>query len=251
MPASIPKTIKNIVKGQTVEEEAQKLASFFHFGKLGVTSTLEEVRANAEFIKKKGYKLRAFDIEMTQAKLAVELMGGFVNIHVPISYPMGNMTLNKKLRDLEYIAALGVDENCICLDYFNILSHNYRLVEEEVATIIREFEGLFKITAFVIPSALLNDTEIIDVCEAIASGGGGVIKLNPGFQLNVTIEEVSLIKRVFGNHFDVHPSGGIRRLEEVADLLELNITTIHSSSSMDIVQEFIERRYEEKSGGLM
>lgn len=250
MTTKVPEEILKIVAADSIQQEAMNLASLFHFGKLGVTSTLKEVRKNAELICKKGYILKAFDIEMTQASLAVELLGDRLNIHVPISYPMGNMTTKKKLFDLEYIAKIGVDENCVCLNYFDILSHSYINVEQEVKKITQEFEDVFNPMAFVIPAALLNDNEIIEVCKAIENGGGKTIKVNPGFQLGVTPEEVLLIQRNFGDKFDIHPSGNIRNLEQVADYLKLGVTTIHSSSSLDLVEEFIKLRESESEGGL-
>jgi len=250
MVIKVPEKIIELIAADCVEQEAINLASFFHYGKLGITLTLEEARKDAELIRKKGYILRAFDTEMTYAPLAIDLLGDRMNIHVPISYPMGNITTRKKLLDLEYIAALGVDENCVCLNYFDILSHNYNKVEQEVKKINQKFGDVFKCMAFVIPAGLLNDSEIVKVCKAIENGGGKTIKVNPGFQLGVTPEEILLIQRNFGDKFDdIHPSGNIRTLEQVAEYLKLGVTTIHSSASLDIIDEFISIRKSELQAG--
>jgi len=245
MIKKIPFEIIQAVRGESPKKEAQKLASFFHFGELGLTSTLDEVKINANYIKEREYKVKAFNVEMTQAEQVIELLEGFVNVHVPVSYPMGNMMLDTKLKSLDYLARLEVDETCVCLNYFNILSQNYQAVEKEAETLISNYGSAFNPFALVVPSALLSDSEIIDICKALKTAGCNVLKLNPGFHLNVTPEEVALVKRVFPDTFEIHPSGGIRNLSDVAEYLKLNITTIHSSASKNIVENFLELRKEE------
>jgi deoxyribose-phosphate aldolase len=71
------------------------------------------------------------------------------------------------------------------------------------------------------------------------------VKVNPGANLWVSFEEVELIQRKFPGRFDVHPSGGIRKLEEVERYLELGCNVIHSASSLDITEEFIAKKMNE------
>jgi len=204
-------------------KEVKDFASLFHYGTLGIEKTSQDLRADIQKVRDSGYSFKAFNCEMIHAPLAIQLLEGRMRVHVPISYPLGNMTLNKKFLDLEYCAKIGVDEDCVCLNFGAIVSHRYDLIEEEVRTLVDRFEGPLEL-AFVIQATLLNDPEIIEVCKAIANGGGTRIKVNTGYGWGTSPEEVALIRRVFGYAFDIHASGNIRL------------------ACFDIIDEYIARR---------
>jgi deoxyribose-phosphate aldolase len=89
---------------------------------------------------------------------------------------------------------------------------------------------------------LLSVTEIVAVCEALDAAGVISVKVNPGANLWVSFEEIELIQRKFPGRFDVHPSGGIRTLEDVERYLDLGCEVIHSAASLDITEEFIAKK---------
>lgn len=213
----------------------------FHYGVLGIAKTADDVRVGVERVLKSGFVLKAFNCEMVHAQLALDLLEGKVRVHVPIAYPLGNETLDQKLVDLEYCAEIGVKEDCVCLHYGDILSHEYKKVEDEVASLVGQFEGPLEL-AFVIQATLLSDPEIVDVCKAIQRGGGSRVKVNTGYGWGTSPEEVALIRRVFGYTFDVHPSGNIRTLDQVEAFLRLGVRTIHTLSCFEIIDEYVARR---------
>ena len=48
----------------------------------------------------------------------------------------------------------------------------------------------------IVPATLFSAKELIAVGQAIAAGGGYHLKVNPGYGLGSTFEELSLLKRV-------------------------------------------------------
>ena len=151
------------------------------------------------------------------------------------------MTLEKKLKDLERLDRAGVRDVCVVLDWQALFSGRYKDIENEAAAIMKEFGSTFDKNALVIPATLMSDTEIIETCRALDSAGVESIKVNPGCKLNVSFEEVALIKRVFPNRFDIHPSGGIRYLSEAERYMEMGCEIIHSAACLEIADEYAKR----------
>lgn len=63
-----------------------------------------------------------------------------------------------------------------------------------------------------------------------------------------SIEELSLLKRVFGEQFILDPSGGIRELKDVAEYVRRGFTVIHSQKTFPFIEEF--RVLKERGGHL-
>jgi deoxyribose-phosphate aldolase len=227
-------------------KEVKDFARLFHYGVLGIEKTTRDVRETLEKVLASGFQFKAWNTEMNLAQYSKDILQGRMRLHVPISYPMGNMTLKKKMKDLEYcVEVLQTDEDCVCLNYGHIMDHQYDRVEDEVRQIETRFGALTDL-AYVIQATLLTDNEIVDVCRAIQNGGSRRIKVNTGYQWGTSPEEVALIRRVFGYSFDIHPSGNIKTLKQVQQFLELGVQNIHSLACFEIIDEYIALRNQEE-----
>jgi deoxyribose-phosphate aldolase len=229
-----------------IQDEAKQFASMFHFGVQGIEKSEAQMHADVKKLIDLGYTPRAFDTELNYLELVTECYGDRFNIHVPLDYPMGRSITQKKLRDLEYIKNCGCIDNCVCVNYEWVFSHEYSRIEDEARQICKNFGSAFVKMAFVVPTTLMNDQEIIDTVKALDAGGAETVKVNPGCGLGASFWEVELIYEVFGHErFDVHPSGNIRTLEQVERFLDLGCTTIHSRAMIEITEAFIAKRMAE------
>ena len=234
--------IKNPAIAKRVREDGEAFVAHCHYGVQGIIKTEDDVKQALYRLKETGFKPVAFDTEIPFVKMVKEMTEGTLKVHVAISYPLGRMILKKKMQDLENLLKLGVEDTCVCLDWQAIFSHRYEDVEKEASAIIKEFDGEFFRLAFVIPATLLSDTEMIEVLKALDSAGIRSVKVNPGCKLGVSYEEVMLIQRHFPHRFDIHPSGNIRKLEEVEKYLELGCNFIHTVVSLDLAEEYMQRQ---------
>lgn len=234
--------IKNPIIAERVRNEGAALVAHCHFGVQGLTKTEDDVKKALYRLLDTGFKPVAFDTEPVFVKMIQEITGGSIRLHAAVSYPLGRMTLKKKLQDLEHLLEIGIEDTCVCLDWQAIFSHRYKDVEMEAAEIMKEFDGKFFKNAFVIPATLLSDTELIEVLKALDSAGVYSVKVNPGCKLGVSFEEVELIKRCFPNRFDIHPSGNIRTLEQFERYRALGCEVIHTASTLDIANTYMERQ---------
>ena len=234
--------IKNPAIADRVREEGRFMMQRCHFGVQGIAKTEQDVKLALDRLMQTGFKPMAFDTEMNFVPMLKELTQGEINLHCAVSYPLGRMTLKKKMQDLETLLKMGILDVCVCLDWQAIFSHRYKDVEREAAAIVKEFDGLFTKNAYVIPATLLRDTEMADTLRALDSAGVYSVKVNPGCKLGVSYEEVELIKRLFPNRFDIHPSGNIRTLEAFEKYMDLGCQVIHTASALDIVETFMKRQ---------
>ena len=225
--------------------EVMSFASMFHYGILGVEKTERDVRAGVQRVLDSGYTVTAVDVELIYAPLTVELLNGRMTVHSPVSYPLGNMGLKKKLRDIEKMIEVGVRDSAYCLNYRNILDHRFDLVAQEVRAAVDLNQQIIAIE-FNIQATLLTDYEIINACQAIEDAGGKAVKLNTGYGWGTGPEEVALVRRVFGYRLDIHPSGNIRTLAQVDEFLKYDVKIIHSQAVFEITEEYISRLAKER-----
>ena len=234
--------IKNSAISERVWNEGADLVSHCHFGVQGLVKTENDVMKALNRLLDTGFKPVAFDTEPTFVRMIKGVVGDSIRLHCAVSYPLGRMTLKKKMMDLNKLIELGVEDTCVCLDWQAIFSHRWGDVEKEAAEIMKEFDGKFYKNAFVIPATLLSDTEMIEVMKTLDSAGVYSVKVNPGCKLGVSYEEVMLIKRNFPNRFDIHPSGNIRTLEQFERYRALGCEVIHTASTLDIANTYMERQ---------
>jgi deoxyribose-phosphate aldolase len=233
------------IKDPSVREKIKKKAADFmrrcHFGTQGIAKTPCDAIEAAKRLLDSGFRAIAFDSEMTLIPYVKDMLKGHTPLHVPVAYPMGRTTLQKKMNDLERLYKMGVEDVCVCLDWQAIFSRRFQDIETEARTIMRDYGTCFLKNALVLPATLMSDTDIIDTCTALDQAGVISVKINPGCRLGVSFEEVQLINRVFPLRFDIHPSGNIRDLNSAERYMELGCNVIHSASSLDITKELIIR----------
>ncbi len=244
-------TIQDPQLAEKVFREAKDFLSLCHFGLQGITRTEDDVKEIVEKLKATKMAPLAFDTEMPFVPMVRELFQDYcckVRLHCAVSYPMGRELTATKMHTLEKLREMGVDDVCICLDWQAIFSGRYDAIEREARQIVEEFQNDFYRVALVIPATLMSDTQIIDTCKALDSAGTVSVKINPGATLGVSFEEVALIRRVFPNRFDIHPSGNIRTLSEVLRYREMGCNNIHTAAALEITDAFIQKKLKEYGG---
>lgn len=244
-------TVKNQQIAKKVFQEAKDFLALCHFGLQGITRTEEDVRQIVNKLKETKMSPLAFDTEMEFVPMVKEMFEDYcckVRLHCAVSYPMGRMTLSAKMNTLDKLRNMGVEDVCVCLDWQAIFSGRYETIEKEGRAMTEEFQNDFYRLAFVIPATLMSDTQIIHTCRALDEAGIVSIKVNPGATLGVTFEEVALIRRIFPNRFDIHPSGNIRTLADVLRYREMGCSNIHTAAALEITDEYIVKKLKEYGG---
>lgn len=228
-----------------------KLMGMCFYGKQGICATVEDVKTSALALKESGFVPMAFGINMNFVKIVKDLLGDdYCTLHNAIAYPTGRMTVKKKLKDMETRLEIGIKDVCVCLDWQTIYSHRYKDLETEVKAMVDLYQPQLKRMALVIPAAMMSDNEIIETCKVLDACGANAVKVNPGVNMCVSFEEIALIQRYFPDRFELHPSGGIRTIEDVERYIELGMYVIHTRSSLLITEQFAERELAKMGEGV-
>ena len=244
-------TVENQEIADKVFQEAKDFLSLCHFGLQGIARTEEDVKQIVEKLKATKMAPLAFDTEMQFVPMVRELFEDYcckVRLHCAVSYPMGRCLTATKMNTIDKLRQIGVDDVCVCLDWQAIFSGRYDAIEKEAKQIVDEFQNDFYRVALVIPATLMSDTQIIETCKALDSAGVVSVKVNPGAKLGVSFEEVALIKRMFPNRFDIHPSGNIRTLADVLRYREMGCNNIHTAAALEITDAYIVKKLKEYGG---
>jgi deoxyribose-phosphate aldolase len=181
------------------------------------------------------YPLYAIAVDLPYIDLAKELLTGKgIKVATVVSYPLGGMSIEVKLKQIEYAILHGADEVNVSMNYIAIKSGDWDRVRDELGRIVNFANN--KIDIVVIPQTdILTNKEKVKVCEVILESGINKLKLNSGFGWNTLPEDILLIKRVFGDRFErLDFSGGIRTYAQVLEYLNLGVSYLHSSTPKQI-----------------
>ncbi|MEA1964847.1 MAG: deoxyribose-phosphate aldolase [Candidatus Aerophobetes bacterium] len=207
-----------------------------------VTSIIEtDVTEDAvrKFIKKaKEYPFRAIAVDLPYLEITKELLQGTdTRVSAVASYPLGGMTTETKISQVEYAIDKKADEVDVSMNYNAIKSGDFATVLDDVKR-VAEAAG-DRIEVIMIPQThILTIEEKIKVYSAILEGGVKAVKINSGFGWNTKPEDVILIKREFGNKFlRIDVSGGVRTTEQALEFLKLGADYIHTSTPDQVLEK--------------
>jgi len=213
-PETFPRAIKTGVLGTDVTEAC-------------VRQAIAEV---------KNYPIAAYAVDMPFLPLAKGLLDGTgILLTATVGYPLGGMTLETKLHQVRYALASGCDEINPSLHFGAIKSRNRSALQREILEIRRCAADRLDII-FIAQFHILTNDEKLWVTELILDTGMRGVKTN-GRGGTCLPEDITLIKRAFGDDVLLEASGGIRTAAEAIRMLELGASFIHSTSGYEMILE--------------
>jgi len=204
-----------------------------------ITSLVEaDVTENAlkEFVGwAKKYPFFGIAFDLPYLELARELLQGTETRLITVaSYPLGGMTTETKIRQIEYAIEKRADEIDVSMNFNAIKSGDFTTVLEEVKRVVKAAGN--SIEVLMIPQThILTNEEKIKVLGVILEGGAKGIKLNSGFGWRTRPEDVLLVRREFGDKFRIDVSGGVRTTEQAEEYLRLGADYMHTSTPEQVL----------------
>jgi deoxyribose-phosphate aldolase len=182
----------------------------------------------------KPYGFASLAVDLPFIDLAVELLKDVsIRVTTVASYPLGGMTKEVKIRQVEYARDHGAYDIDVSMNYLAIKSGDFAAVEEEVRQIV-DAAGDLKIV--MIPQVtILTHEEKAKTCEALLKGGCKDIKTASGFGWKTEVEDIVFIKRLFGDDIHVEVSGGVRTQQDAIAMLNAGAERIHTSTAFQVM----------------
>ncbi len=175
-----------------------------------------------------------------------------VKVCTVLSFPFGGDTTRTKVRAAENAVGVGADEVEFVINIGAMLSGNFRLVRDEIASVVRAVRmksvnvGKGLVLVKVIIEACYLDKKLMRLaCKMIEDGGADFVKTSTGFgPEGATVSAVELLRDELSEGIGVKAAGGIVTDEDAETMINAGAARLGTSSAVAIMKEFSETKGE-------
>lgn len=185
----------------------------------------------------KEYGFAMVAINPAPVALCKELLtGSSVHVGAAIAFPLGQTTIEDKVRETEVAIGNGADEIDYVVNITQLKEGNTSYVEDEMRRIVdvcRAHDVLIKV---IFENCYLTDDEKRTLASIAKEVGPDFIKTSTGFGTGgATFADVELMREAVGDAVQIKAAGGIRTAEDALRFVDLGVTRIGTSAGIAIV----------------
>lgn len=203
---------------------------------------------------KYGFKMVA--INSAPVKLCKELLkNSKVLVGAAIGFPLGQTTIECKVKETELAIADGADEIDYVTNIGKLRSGDLAYIEDEMQRITKVCREHNKTIKVIFENCYLTNEEKKTMCEIALKVRPDFIKTSTGFgapvagigtsepdhiaAVGATLEDVRLMKSIVGDKVKVKAAGGIRCLDDAIKILNAGAERLGTSAGVKIINELI------------
>ncbi len=173
-----------------------------------------------------------------------------VKVCTVVSFPFGGDTTITKVRAAENAVGSGADEVEFVINIGAMLSGNFRLVRDEIASVVRVVrmksvnvgKGLVLVKV-ILETAYLNKKLKKLACRMIEEGGADFVKTSTGYgPEGATVADIELLRDELSENIGVKASGGILTADDAETMINAGSARLGTSHAVDIMNEFLETK---------
>ena len=223
------------MKRMRVKLSREALARLIEHTNLSPTATPRQIEELCEQAKTHGFG--AVCVAPSHVSLASKtLEGSGVKVIAAVGFPLGSTSTEVKALETQRAVAEGADEVDVVMNLGLLKAGDSRGVVDDLNAVVGAARG--KIVKVILETCYLTDGEKVKACELAARAGAHFVKTSTGFgPSGASPHDVRLLRGAVGSRMGVKASGGIRRLEQVLELIESGADRIGTSSGVSIVRE--------------
>lgn len=214
-------------------------------------ATKQDLEAFCKESDRYGFKMVA--IHSAPVKLCKAfLKDSKVLVGAAVGFPLGQTTLECKVKETELAIADGADEIDYVINIGRLRSGDTAYIEEEMRRIVKVCRAHEKTVKVIFENCYLTTEEKKTMCEIALRVRPDYIKTSTGFGTPIagigmseadhlaatgaTLEDVRLMKSIVGNKIKVKAAGGIRRLEDALAMLDAGAERLGTSAGVKIIE---------------
>ncbi len=164
-----------------------------------------------------------------------------VHVGAAISFPLGQTTIETKVFETKDAIANGADEIDYVVNVGELKNGHWDYIQREMEAIVSACRDKGILSKVIFENCYLEKQEIEKLARIALEVKPNFIKTSTGFGTGgATVEDVKLMKQVVGDAVQVKAAGGIRSWETCAAMIDAGATRIGTSSSLKILQEYLE-----------
>ena len=180
------------------------------------------------------YKTASVCIPPYFVKKAKDYAQDKLKICTVIGFPNGYMTTKTKVFETADAVKNGADEIDMVINIGMVKDKKWDDILNEIKEIKKACGG--KLLKVIIEICLLNDDEIIKMCQIVTESGADFIKTSTGFSTGgATFDSVKLMKENVGKNVKVKAAGGISSLDDAQKFLELGAQRLGTSRIIKLI----------------
>jgi len=204
-----------------------------------VSTSILETESTSEEVKKfvldcHVWPFYGVAVDLINIDVALEAVEGTgMKVMTVASYPLGGMYTSVKCGQIEYARSHGAHEMDACLNFFDFKSGRYDSVLRDIQMMKDACGDDLKL--ILIPQfAVLTNDEKIRACELMLEAGVPHLKTNTGYGYNTLVDDVTFIKRRYGDDMSVEVSGGIRTRADAEMVVNAGACVVHTSTPLQV-----------------
>ena len=185
------------------------------------------------------YRFAAVCIHPCRIPLAARLLTNTpVKVDTVIGFPLGATLPQVKVYEAEQALLAGAQEVDMVLNIGALKDSDDRLVQADIAEVVRACHRKGAICKVIIEAALLTEEEKVQACRWAQAAGADFVKTSTGFGPGgARVEDVALMRRTVGPEMGIKAAGGIRDYPSARAMIEAGATRIGASAGVKILQE--------------
>lgn len=222
----------------------KELAGMFDHTNLKAYATEADLRKLCEEAKMIGAAMVA--VNPFPVKFCKKLLKGTgVHVGAAIAFPLGQTTIEEKADETKQAIKDGADEIDYVLNVGKLRDGDDEYIRKEMETIAAICRGCHVISKVIFENCYLTKDQIRKAAGIARDVRPDFIKTSTGFGTSGAKEEdVRLMKETVGSAVKVKAAGGIRDWKTCAAMIDAGAQRIGTSSSMQILKEFMEENEE-------
>ncbi len=212
-----------------------ELAKYIDHTILASGCTGEDIKRVCDEAKRYGFY--AICIPPYYIRLAArELEESPVKIATVVGFPMGYAAIPAKVEEIKRAVDEGADEIDIVANIAAIKNGDWAHVRNDIdgVTIAVHLKG--KKIKLILETALLEDAEILKICNICREVGVDFVKTSTGYHNGATVEHVKMLRANLPTSIKIKASGGIRTAEAARQLIEAGADRIGTSAGVSIIR---------------
>jgi len=166
------------------------------------------------------------------------LVDSGVKIATVVGFPFGYEPSASKVETIKRAIEEGASELDVVINLCALKNGNWNYISNELESLTMACHMRGKIVKVIIETGLLNEEEVLKVCEICAKLEVDFVKTSTGFNgQGATLEAVQLLRANLPKSIKVKASGGIRERVFAEQLIEAGADRIGTSSGVRLIKD--------------
>jgi len=175
-------------------------------------------------------------------KCAEILAGSTVKASTTIGFPHGGHTTDVKVAEAKQALADGGEELDMVVNISKVLSGDWDYVRKDIQAVVDLVRGHGQKSKIIFENCYLNDEQKIRLCEICADLNPDWVKTSTGYAHGgATIDDLKLMRAHSPEHIQVKAAGGIRTLDALLEVMDLGVTRVGSTRTVEFCEQYKER----------